>query len=178
MNLCAHNRLFFEKICERVPGAEYTLYFVREELAAFNLLTIKQQRMVDLYFCMDFDLGRKYNLYVLSWLENVRTCVEQKIPLYFAGQGTEKTKAHLGATFIPSFILFKHRHRLFDRLLVRQSVVINTALGHLGFWPAAAPGAQDVPGNGRQERLHVPDPDQAAQANDLRSEHLQRPKKA
>ena len=178
MNLGAHNRLFFEKICERIPGAEYTLYFVREELAAFNLLTIKQQRMVDLYFCMDFELGRKYNLYVLSWLENVRTCVEQKIPLYFAGQGTEKTKAHLGATFIPSFILFKHRHRLFDRLLVRQSVVINTTLGYLGFWPAVAPGAQEVPGNGRQERLHVPDPDQATQANELRSKHLQRPKKA
>ena len=37
----AHNRLFFEKICERVPGAEYTLYFVQEELAAFNLLVVQ-----------------------------------------------------------------------------------------------------------------------------------------
>ena len=118
MALGAHNRLFFEKICERVPGAEYTLYFVQEELAAFNLLVVKQEAMVDIYFCMDHDLGRKYNLYVLSWLENVRTCVERKIPLYYAGQGTEKTKAHLGATFIPSFILFKHRLPVFDRLLV------------------------------------------------------------
>jgi predicted N-acyltransferase len=179
INLCAHNRLFFEKICERVPGAEYTLYFVREELAAFNLLTIKQQRMVDLYFCMDFDLGRKYNLYVLSWLENVRICVERKIPLYFAGQGTEKTKAHLGATFISSFILYKHRHRMFDRLLVRQSAVINTALSHLGFWPAVAPDARDVPGNGGQERVHVSDPDQTARANDRsRGERFRRMKKA
>ena len=118
MALGVHNRLFFEKICERVPGAEYTLYFVQEELAAFNLLVVKQEAMVDKYFCMDYDLGRKYNLYVLSWLENVRTCVERKIPLYYAGQGTEKTKAHLGATFIPSFILFKHRQPVFDRLLV------------------------------------------------------------
>ena len=49
-----HNRLFFEKICERVPGAEYTLYFVQEELAAFNLLIVKEQGMVDKYFCMDY----------------------------------------------------------------------------------------------------------------------------
>ena len=51
----AHNRLFFEKICERVPGAEYTLYFVQEELAAFNLLVVKQEAMMDKYFCMDYD---------------------------------------------------------------------------------------------------------------------------
>jgi hypothetical protein len=135
MSLGAHNRLFFEKICERVPGAEYTLYFVQEELVAFNLLVIRQQEMVDMYFCMEYGLGRKYNLYVLSWLENVRTCVERKIPLYYAGQGTEKTKAHLGATFIPSFILFKHRQPLFDRLLVWQSALINKILSLLRFWP-------------------------------------------
>jgi hypothetical protein len=95
--------------------------------------------MVDKYFCMDHELGRKYNLYVLSWLENVRTCVERKIPLYYAGQGAEKTKAHLGATFIPSFILFKHRQPVFDRLLVGQPAVIEKILSHLGFWPRRLP---------------------------------------
>jgi hypothetical protein len=137
--LGVHNRLFFDKICERVPGAEYTLYFVQDELVAFNLLFVKQEALVDKYFCMHYQLGSKYNLYVLSWLENVRTCVERKIPLYYSGQGTEKTKAHLGAAFIPSFILFKHRHPVFDRLLVWQSAVINKVLSHLGFWPAVSP---------------------------------------
>ncbi|MGO9378097.1 MAG: hypothetical protein ACLPN1_01740 [Dissulfurispiraceae bacterium] len=134
--LGAYKRPFFEQICERVPGAEYTLYFVQEELVAFNLLIGKQQAMVDKLFCMDYGIGNKYNLYVLSWLENVSTCVEQKIPLYYAGQGTEKTKAHLGATFIPSFILFKHRLPMIDRLLVWQTAMINKGLNLLGFWPA------------------------------------------
>ncbi len=84
---------------------------------------------------MDYGLGRKYNLYVLSWLENVRTCVERKIPLYYAGQGTEKTKAHLGATFIPSFILFRHRRPVFDRLLVWPPAMTGKILSRLGFWP-------------------------------------------
>jgi hypothetical protein len=136
MALGAHNRLFFDKICERVPGAEYTLYFVREKLVAFNLLVVNQEAMVDMFFCMDFGLGRKYNLYVLSWLENIRTCLERKIPLYYAGQGTEKTKAHLGAAFIPSFILFKHRRPVFDRILIWPHAMTGKVLSHLGFWPA------------------------------------------
>jgi hypothetical protein len=136
MALGTYKRLFFEKICERVPGAEYTLYFVEEELIAFNLLVTTKEAMADKLFCMDYGLGRKYNLYVLSWLENVCTCMERKIPLYYAGQGTEKTKAHLGATFIPSFILYKHRRPAVDRLLATQSAIINKVLSYLRFWPA------------------------------------------
>jgi hypothetical protein len=86
---------------------------------------------------MDYRLGRKYNIYVLSWLENVRTCVERKIPLYYAGQGAEKTKAHLGATLIPNFILFKHRLPVIDRLLIARPAVNNKFLSHLRFWPGA-----------------------------------------
>jgi hypothetical protein len=177
MALGVHNRLFFEKICEKVPGAEYTLYFVREELIAFNLLVVNQQKMVDIYFCMDRERGRTYNLYVLSWLENVRTCVERKIPLYYAGQGAETTKAHLGATFIPSFILFKHRWPLFNRLLVGQPAMIHKVLSRLGFWPAVSPrAASDVPARGRQEHVPVRRFDPVARANKLRrGEPLQRP---
>ncbi|HWX23348.1 MAG TPA: GNAT family N-acetyltransferase [Candidatus Binatia bacterium] len=140
----AHNRLFFEKICERVPGAEYTLYFVGEELAAFNLLVVKPEVMVDKNFCMDYELGRKYNLYVLSWLENIRTCVERGIPIYHTGQGHEKTKAHLGATLIQIYLLFKHRQPVINRILVASPAVSEGVLSRLGFWPAA-PGA---PGQG------------------------------
>lgn len=135
--LGAHNRLFFEKICERIPDAEYVLYFVREELTAFNLLVVKHDTMVDIYFCMDYELGRKYNLYVLSWLENVRTCAERKIPLYHSGQGAEDIKAHLGAEFIPSFILFKHRQPVIDSFLIGQPAVVQNILSRLGFWPRA-----------------------------------------
>jgi predicted N-acyltransferase len=131
----ALNRSFFEKICETVPGAEYTLYFVEEELVAFNLLVVKQAAMEDKFFCMDYELGRKYKLYFLSWLENVRTCVERQIPVYHAGQGTEEVKAHLGATLIPSFILFRHRQRLLDRFLVAWPAINGKLLSLLGFWP-------------------------------------------
>jgi len=103
----------------------------------------------------------------MSWLENVRTCVERKIPLYYAGQGTEKTKAHLGATFIPSFLLFKHRQPVFDRLLVGLPTLIEKILSHLGFWPAVSPrAASDVLSRGRQEHLLVRHLDPAAQVSE------------
>ena len=172
----AHNRLFFEKICERVPGAEYTLYFVGEELAAFNLLVVKQEAMVDKNFCMDYELGRKYNLYVLSWLENIRTCVERGIPLYHAGQGVEKTKAHLGATLIPMYLLFKHRQPVINRFLVASPAMSEKVLSRLGFWPAASPRRADVPVQGRQEHLLVRRLDPVAQANEPgRGERVERP---
>jgi hypothetical protein len=141
MSLGIHNRMFFEKICERIPGAEYTLYFVQEELAAFNLLVIKPEAMEDIYFCMDYGLGRANNLYVVSWLENVRTCLERNIPFYYAGHGTEKTKAHLGATFIPSYILFKHRRPMIDRLLVWPHTMTGKILCCLGYWPVVSQAA-------------------------------------
>jgi len=128
-------RLFFENICERVPGAEYTLYFVRDELIAFNLLVVNQEAMADKYFCMDYVLGRSYNLYVMSWLENIRACMERKIPLYYAGQGAEKTKEHLGATLVPGFILFKHRQLLLDRFLMAWPAMSGKFLSNIGFWP-------------------------------------------
>ncbi len=164
----AHNRLFFEKICERVPGAEYTLYFVGEELAAFNLLVVKPEAMVDKNFCMDYELGRKYNLYVLSWLENLRTCVDRGIPLYHAGEGAEKTKAHLGATLSPMYVLFKHRQPVINRLLVASPAVSEKVLSHLGFWPAALPRRADGPLKGRREDSLLPRLDPIAQANELR----------
>jgi hypothetical protein len=174
-----HNRLFFERICERVPDAEYTLYFVQEELVAFNLLVVKQEALVDKYFCMDHEIGRKHNLYSLSWLENIRTCVELKIPIYHSGQGAENIKGHLGATFIPSFILFKHRQPMIDCFLIWLPAVIEKSLSRLGFWPAASPrAAPDVLASDGQEHvlLHSLDPD--TQLNELRrGERLQRPKR-
>jgi hypothetical protein len=150
ISLGMHNRMFFEKICEKVPGAEYTLYFVEEELAAFNLLFINKEALVDKFFCMDNGLGRKYNLYALSWFENIRTCLERRVPFYYAGHGTEKTKAHMGAAFIPSFILFKHRQPAFDRLLAGQSETANKLLKRLGFWPEI-PAFNNIPVKGEIE---------------------------
>ena len=135
--------LFFEKICEHVPEAEYTLYFVQGKLVAFNLLVVQKEAMVDKYFCMDYEIGRTYNLYALSWLENIRRCAELKIPVYQAGQGAENTKAHLGATFVPSFIYFRHRRPMIDRFILLLPEMNRGIARSIGVWPKASDAAAD-----------------------------------
>jgi hypothetical protein len=108
---------YFRTICEKVPGAQYTLYFTNEKLIAFNLLIWTQDKLVDKYFGMHPVVGREFNLYFVSWLENIQTCIRHQIPLYHAGPASEGLKSRLAAQFIPAVILFKHRNPMAQKLL-------------------------------------------------------------
>jgi uncharacterized protein len=120
-----HQPEFFENVCRTVPDAEYTLYFSKGQFVAFNLLVLKNDRLVDKYFGMDEQIGRQYALYFVSWIENVRYCIEQKIPVYHAGPASEELKQRLGATLLPSAILFKQRHPLLNAVLKKVYTLIS-----------------------------------------------------
>lgn len=108
---------YFAQVCHVVPGAEFVLYFHRGTLLAFNLVIVTPERLVDQYFGMDDDRGRQYTLYFLSWLENIRYSIVQRIPRYDAGQGAEITKGRLGVEMVPSLVLFRHRNPIIHSLL-------------------------------------------------------------
>ncbi|MGN6627073.1 MAG: GNAT family N-acetyltransferase, partial [Tepidisphaeraceae bacterium] len=110
---------FFRNITQYEPGAHYVLYWLGDELIAFNLLVRHQDRLIDKYFCMKPDAGRANSLYFVSWIENVRYCIEQAIPVYHAGPGAEMVKRRLGAHFIPSITLFRHRNPIVQMILKR-----------------------------------------------------------
>ena len=114
-----HRPSYFEHVCELVPGAEYVLYFAGNKLAGFRLIVKSPHCLIDKYFGMDPVLGQNYNLYFISWIENMRYCIENKIPLYHAGPSQEETKARLGAHFLPCDILFKHNNPLIQWILSR-----------------------------------------------------------
>ena len=117
MSLGIQRGAFFERVCAAVPGAHYVLYLRDGELVAFNLLVKQDGLLIDKYFCMDEKLGRELNLYFVSWMENVRYCCQEKLCVYHAGPGAEATKARLGARFIPSVTLFRHRNAAVHWLL-------------------------------------------------------------
>ena len=119
LSLGRHRRTFFERVCREVPGAEYVLYLLDGRLIAFNLLVNSAGMCVDKYFCMDAEVGRAHNLYFVSWIENVKRCIERGIPLYHAGPGAEATKARLVARFIPSITLFHHANPLAHAIMSR-----------------------------------------------------------
>ncbi len=157
---------YFETICQTVPGAEYTLYFLDEQLIGFNLLIRTVSQLVDKYFGMDPIIGREYNLYFFSWLENIQYCIRHQIPLYHAGPAAEGLKAKLAAEFIPAVIVFKHRNPLAQRVLqwlaphLGYEPEIELPVARLGqFWeanPIESPFRPFVPEGG------LPDPHDSA----------------
>ncbi len=129
MSLGTHRRSYFIDVCQKVPGSEYVLYFHNGQLVAFNLLVTREDAIIDKYFCMDERIGRELNLYFVSWLENVRQCIDRKIRIYHAGPGAEATKARLGATFVPSLTLFRGAGPILHFFLAAFR-------GHLAYKPA------------------------------------------
>ncbi|MFW0757971.1 GNAT family N-acetyltransferase [Pseudomonas sp. H11T01] len=115
---------------ERLPASYFTgilkhledravcvLYWVDEQLVAFNLILIDQQRLIDKFFAHDIESSREYNLYLRSWLANVDYCIQHNIALYECGQAGYASKLRLGCEFQGNTLFFRHRNWLINTLL-------------------------------------------------------------
>jgi predicted N-acyltransferase len=87
----------------------FALYWIGAELAAFNLLLVEADRVIDKFLGMRYPLGREHNLYAVSWMANVRFCLERRIKLLQSGQTAYAAKLRFGSRLVPSTIRFRHR---------------------------------------------------------------------
>jgi len=109
---------YFTSVLEQLgERAACVLYWVGEQLVAFNLILIDQHRLIDKFFAHDLDLTREHNLYMRSWLANVDYCIEHKIALYECGQAGYASKLRLGCSFTGNTLFFRHRNPLINTLL-------------------------------------------------------------
>ncbi|MVV52169.1 GNAT family N-acetyltransferase [Pseudomonas sp. PB120] len=109
---------YFRQVLEHLDQrAACVLYWLGDELVAFNLVLLDETRLVDKFFAHDLAQTREHNLYVRSWLANVDYCIEQGIGLYACGQAGYASKLRLGCSFIGNTVFFGHRNRLLDGLL-------------------------------------------------------------
>lgn len=97
--------------------ASCVTYWLADRLVAFNLVLHDGKRLVDKFLGMDYALVRDYNLYFCTWFENVRWCIERRIPLYQSGQGLHGVKLRLGSRLSPNWLWYRHRNRVLDALL-------------------------------------------------------------
>jgi predicted N-acyltransferase len=97
--------------------ALFRLYWVGSTLAAFNLLLIERDRIIDKFLGMRYPLARACNVYALSWLENVRLCLNRGVHTLQTGQTAYREKVRLGSHLLPSSIWFKHRGPVMHQLL-------------------------------------------------------------
>ena len=109
---------YFTSVLDNMPGRSLGFfYFVEETLLAANILVRSKDKLIDKFFCMDAAEGRKYNLYYLSWFNNLRYCLEEGIGHYQSGQAYYENKIRLGSKLAANTMYFKHRNFAVQRLL-------------------------------------------------------------
>ena len=102
---------YFKNILVRMPGRSFcVLYYSADQLLAANLLIHNEHTLLDKFFCMD-ERGRDYNLYFLSWLTNIKLCLERGFKCYECGQAYDEIKLRLGSKLSPNTMYFKHRNK-------------------------------------------------------------------
>jgi predicted N-acyltransferase len=111
---------YFSGILHHMPeNAFCTVYTAKGEILAFNLLLHDDGQLIDKFFCMDAERGRPYNLYYLSWFENLRYCLENGIERYQSGQAYYRNKVKLGSELTENAMFFRHTNRIAHAVLKR-----------------------------------------------------------
>ena len=109
---------YFARVMQALgPRAFLHLYWVGEELAAFNLMFRDDQRLIDKFWGMKREIARQHDLYFISWMHNVRYCLREAIPLLQTGQTAYALKLRLGSRLVPGHVWFRHRNFVVDRML-------------------------------------------------------------
>jgi predicted N-acyltransferase len=99
--------------------ASCVTYRLDGRLVAFNLVLHDAHRLLDKFWGMDYAVGREYNLYFVSWFENVRWCIAHGVPLYQSGQGLHREKLRLGSRLGANWLWYRHRNRVLDAVFAR-----------------------------------------------------------
>lgn len=111
---------YFDNVLRDMPDRAYCVtYCEGDSLLAFNLVLCNRERLLDKFLGMDYGAMDRYNLYHASWLENVRYCIAQGIPIYESGQGLHREKVRLGSTLQANSLWYRHRNRFLDAVFAR-----------------------------------------------------------
>jgi hypothetical protein len=97
--------------------AAFVLYRVDGRLAAFNLLLLSEDRVIDKFLGMRYPLAREHDLYVLSWMTNLRLCLERGARRLQTGQTAYAPKLRLGSRLEPAEVWFRHRNPAVNALM-------------------------------------------------------------
>jgi len=121
----AHAALTFEELTpefftgvlrELAPRSRCATYWLDGRLVAFNLVLHDGEVLLDKFLGMDYAFARRYNLYYLTWLNNVAYCIEHGLKRYQSGQGLHREKLRLGSRLSANWLWYRHRNRAFDTI--------------------------------------------------------------
>jgi hypothetical protein len=75
------------------------LYWSVDGLIGFNLCFLHEGKLIDKYVGFRYPAAREYNLYAVSWMENLEYALAKGCTHYVAGWTDPEIKAYLGASF-------------------------------------------------------------------------------
>jgi hypothetical protein len=81
------------------------------------MLLLGRDTVIDKFLGMRTPLARDNNLYVVSWIENVRFCLETGRRWLQSGQTAYSSKLRFGSRLTPSSIFARHRNPVINRLI-------------------------------------------------------------
>lgn len=111
---------YFENVLHDMPGRAYCVTYTEAgKLIAFNFVLRNDELLLDKFLGMDYAAMDRYNLYHVSWLENLRHCIDTGIGVYESGQGLHREKLRLGSTLHANALWYRHRNRFIDGVLAR-----------------------------------------------------------
>jgi len=106
---------YFGEVMTRLgERAVLMLYWVGQKLIGFNLLLVERDRIIDKFIGMHYPIAREHNLYVLSWMTNVRFCLEHGIAQMQTGQTAYAAKLRFGSRLDKLWVCFKHRGKVLN----------------------------------------------------------------
>lgn len=100
---------YFEHVAAAQPERVlFAFYRIGGRLAAFNLMLIEPDRVIDKFLGMSYPLARDHDLYAVSWAENVRLCQRLGRRFLQTGQTAYASKLRYGSGLRASTVMVKH----------------------------------------------------------------------
>jgi len=90
---------FTAVLCDAGVGGVVFIYRVDGQLIGWNLCYVYRGMLVDKYIGLAYPQAHEYNLYVVSWMENLEYARRHGLSHYVAGWTDTEIKRQLGARF-------------------------------------------------------------------------------
>jgi len=97
---------------------------VGKRLLAMKLLFIEKDRIIDKFWGMRYPAGRDHNLFFVCWMEGVRFALTHGARQYQSGQTAYAQKMKLGSRLDPTWVYFRHRWPLVNRVFRRAAPLV------------------------------------------------------
>jgi len=117
-NVYAQSEIHFDRLSRdffaavlRDAAANGVIFVYRhdEAMIGWNICFVVDGKLIDKYVGFVYPAAREHNLYVLSWMTNVRFCLERGITKLQTGQTAYAAKLRFGSRLEKSWMCFKHR---------------------------------------------------------------------